>query len=53
MEFKKQMSEGEKKRDKPRNRVVLFYRELMVTRGQGDGGMGEIGDGYWGRCVLW
>ena len=40
------MSKGEKVRDKgkPRNRLLIIENKLMVTRGEVDGRMGEIGE---------
>ena len=35
----------QKKRDKPRNRLLLTENTLMVNRRDGVGGMGEIGEG--------
>ena len=39
------MNKGEKKGDKPRNRLLTIENKLMVTREEVGGGMGEIGDG--------
>lgn len=40
----KQMSKGTK-RGKPRNRLLTIQNKLVVTRGEGDEGIDEIGDG--------
>ena len=45
VEFKKQMSKGKKKREKPRNRLLTIAKKLMLTRGEVGGEMGKIGDG--------
>ena len=45
----KQMSKGKKERErergKPKNRLLTTENMLIVTRGEADGEMGEIGDG--------
>jgi len=45
VEFKKQISKGEKKREREANQETDSYRELIVTRGEVGGGMAGIGDG--------
>ena len=40
--FKKQNKE---KKERGTKKQTLNYRELMVTRGGGGGGMSELGDG--------
>ena len=50
MEFTKQNKqrrgrERGGKRDKPRDRLLTLENKLMVTKGEVDGGIGEIGDG--------
>ena len=40
------MSKGKKREeDKSRNKLLIIENRLMVTRGEVDGEMGEIGDG--------
>ena len=37
--------EGKGERSKPRNRLLTIENKWMVTRGEVDGGMSEIGGG--------
>jgi len=56
VELKKQNKQvkGRKKRKggKSRNRFLTTENKLMVTRGEVDGRIGEIGDGASGRHLL-
>ena len=36
---------GKRERDEPRNRFLTLENKVMVTKAEGGGGMGEIGDG--------
>lgn len=45
MEFKKETKQREKIRERQIKKQTLNYRELMVTRGEEGGEMGEIGEG--------
>ena len=37
--------EGERRKEKPRNRILTIETKMMVIRGKAGGGMGEISEG--------